>query len=137
MVSFTDGRDRKVWWMRYRDRDGERASRESTNTEDWQEAQRKLRERLQARDDNILQIRPQGRATTFSRMGGVFLGELLQAADSSGEDPRGQRACRQAPQGRCSGSRSWRDLTADDDRRLSCGSGCSSGFECRTDGGSR
>ena len=30
--------------------------RESTNTEDWQEAQRKLRERLQARDENTLEV---------------------------------------------------------------------------------
>jgi uncharacterized phage-like protein YoqJ len=34
----------------YRDRSGKRI-RESTHTEDWQEAQRQLRERLQARDD--------------------------------------------------------------------------------------
>ncbi len=33
--------------MVYRDRNGKRV-RESTNTNDWQEAQRKLRERLQA-----------------------------------------------------------------------------------------
>ena len=37
--------DSKIWWMRYRDRDGKRHL-ESTSTEDWEEAQRKLRERL-------------------------------------------------------------------------------------------
>jgi hypothetical protein len=41
--------------MVHRDRNG-RPIRESTNTEDWQEAQRKLRGRLQARDDKILDI---------------------------------------------------------------------------------
>jgi hypothetical protein len=41
--------------MVYRDRSGKRI-RESTFTEDWQEAQRKLRERLQARDDKILDV---------------------------------------------------------------------------------
>src|ERR1700693_137391 len=38
----------KFWWMDYRDREGKR-QRESTNTDDWDEAQRRLRERLQAR----------------------------------------------------------------------------------------
>ena len=48
-------KDGKVLWMVYRDRSGKRI-RESTFTEDWQEAQRKLRERLQARDDKILDV---------------------------------------------------------------------------------
>jgi hypothetical protein len=43
----------KIWWMRYRDKDGIRR-RESTLTEDWDEAQKRLRERLQARDNNML-----------------------------------------------------------------------------------
>ena len=47
--------DGKILWIRYRDREGNRV-RESTFTEDWPEAQRKLRERLQARDDKILEI---------------------------------------------------------------------------------
>ena len=45
-------KDGKVLWL-YRDRTGKRI-RESTSTEEWQEAQRKLRERLQARGDKIL-----------------------------------------------------------------------------------
>ena len=40
------------WWMRYRDRDGTRRL-ESTETIDWQEAQTRLRKRLQARDENV------------------------------------------------------------------------------------
>lgn len=46
--------DGKVLWIRYCDRNGKRC-RESTGTEDWQEANRKLRERLQARDGNLLE----------------------------------------------------------------------------------
>ena len=40
-------KDSNVWWMRYRDKSGSRRL-ESTHTEDWQEAQRQLRERLEA-----------------------------------------------------------------------------------------
>ena len=46
-------KESRVWWIRYRDRNGIRL-RESTLTEDWDEAQRRLRERLQARDNNVL-----------------------------------------------------------------------------------
>ncbi len=63
----------EVLWMDYRDRDGKR-QRESTNTEDWQEAQRTLRERLQARDDNTLPTASEGRATHGSSVGGFLLG---------------------------------------------------------------
>ena len=38
----------KIWWMRYCDKSGERHF-ESTGTEDWQEAQTILGQRLQAR----------------------------------------------------------------------------------------
>lgn len=41
--------------MVYRDRSGKRIW-ESTNTDDWQEAQKKLRERLQARYDKVLDV---------------------------------------------------------------------------------
>jgi hypothetical protein len=41
--------DSNVWWMRYRDKTGRRCL-ESTGTEDWEEAQRILRERLAQRD---------------------------------------------------------------------------------------
>jgi hypothetical protein len=46
--------DGKILWITYRDRDGKRV-RKSAFTEDWQDAQRKLRERLQARDAAGLQ----------------------------------------------------------------------------------
>ena len=45
MVSFIDGTNSNIWWMRYRDKSGCRRL-ESTHTEDWQEAQQQLRERL-------------------------------------------------------------------------------------------
>ena len=48
-------RDTNLWWMRYRDRAGI-LRKESTGVKDWQAAQRKLRDRLQARDGNVLDI---------------------------------------------------------------------------------
>src|ERR1035438_10594551 len=58
--------------MVYRDRNGRRI-RESTNTEDWQEAQRKLRDRLQARDDRILDIVRRGEQLQFADWVDFFL----------------------------------------------------------------
>ena len=37
--------DSNVWWMRYRDKTGRRRL-ESTNTTDWDEAQRQMREKI-------------------------------------------------------------------------------------------
>ena len=51
--------DSNIWWMRYRDKAGRRRL-ESTQTDDWQEAQRFLRERLQGRDDKTRQGEQQG-----------------------------------------------------------------------------
>jgi len=51
--------------MRYRDRSGRRRL-ESTQTEDWQEAQRQLRGRLQARDNNTLDVVRKGEQLLFS-----------------------------------------------------------------------
>jgi len=48
--------------------------RESAFTEDWKEAQRKLRERLQARDDRILEIVRKGEELQFSTWADFFLG---------------------------------------------------------------
>ena len=62
----------KFWWMRYRERDGTRR-RESTFTEDWREAQKRLRERLQARDGNILQIVRQGENLPFGKWTQFFM----------------------------------------------------------------
>src|SRR5262252_7193310 len=62
----------QFWWMRYRDRTGERRQ-EPTGTSDWHEAQRKLRERLQARDDNILEIVRKGEQLQFKEWADFFL----------------------------------------------------------------
>ena len=65
-------KESKVWWIRYRDRNGVRR-RESTLTEDWNEAQRRLRERLQARDDNILDTVKKGESMSFGEWADLFL----------------------------------------------------------------
>jgi hypothetical protein len=64
--------DGKILWIRCRDREGNLV-RESTFTEDWQEAQRKLRERLQARDDKLLEIVRKGEQLQFSTWVDFFL----------------------------------------------------------------
>jgi integrase len=58
--------------MRYRDRSGCRRL-ESTNTDDWQEAQRQLRERLQARDNNTLATIRKGEQLTFGEWADFFV----------------------------------------------------------------
>lgn len=65
-------KDSRIWWMRYRDRSGRRHM-ESTHTDDWQEAQRQLRERLQARDNNTLHIVRKGEQLVFNEWANFFL----------------------------------------------------------------
>ena len=63
----------KIWWMRYRDKDGNR-QRESTLTEDWEaEAQKCLRERLQAGDNNTLPALRRGQDLTFGEWADFYL----------------------------------------------------------------
>src|SRR5579863_519117 len=62
----------KIWWMRYRDKDGVR-QRESTLTEDWDEAQKRLRVRLQARDNNTLPALRRGQDFTFGDWSDFYL----------------------------------------------------------------
>src|SRR5688572_1757982 len=57
-------KESQFWWMRYRDSTGQRHE-EPTKTADWKEAQQKLRERLQARDDHVLEVVLKGERTTF------------------------------------------------------------------------
>jgi integrase len=64
--------DSKIWWMRYRDNAGRRCL-ESTNTTDWEEAQRQLRERLQSRDSNTLEFFRKGKQLTFNELADFFL----------------------------------------------------------------
>jgi integrase len=61
-----------IWWIRYRDRNGV-PRRESSLTADWQEANKRLRERLQSRDDNLLEIRRKGETLTYEQWADFFL----------------------------------------------------------------
>jgi len=63
--------------MRYWDRAGQRRE-EPTRTTDWKEAQKKLRERLQARDDNVLEIVHKGEHTTVQEWADLFLENYSQ-----------------------------------------------------------
>ena len=65
-------KDSNVWWMRYRDKTGRRRL-ESTNTTDWDEAQRQMRERLAARDNNTLDLIRKGKGMTFDEWADFFL----------------------------------------------------------------
>lgn len=71
--------------MRYRDKSGRRRL-ESTHTDDWHVAQRHLRERLQSRDNNTLEVIRKGEQMLFSTWADFFPGALFQAADSSRQD---------------------------------------------------
>jgi integrase len=62
----------KFWWICYRDRTGKR-QRESTFTENWQEAQKRLRARLEARDGNVLQVVRKGESLSFDEWADFFL----------------------------------------------------------------
>ena len=61
-----------IWWMRYRDRSG-KLILESTGCTDWHEANKKLRERLHARDTNILEIVRKGEQLLFKDWAEHFL----------------------------------------------------------------
>jgi integrase len=65
-------KDGKVLWIRYRDRSG-KYCRESAHTEEWEEANRKLRERLQARDGNLLEVIRKGEVLGFGEWVDSFL----------------------------------------------------------------
>jgi len=62
----------KILWMSYLDRAGKRI-RESNFTEDWQEANKKLRERLDARDNRVLEIVRKGEQMGFEPWVDFFL----------------------------------------------------------------
>lgn len=58
--------------MRYRDTSGARHL-ESTGTDNWDDAQRRLRERLQARDNRTLEVVRRGEQITFKEWSAVFM----------------------------------------------------------------
>ena len=104
--------DGKALWMVYRDRNGKRI-RESTFTDDWQEAQRKLRERLQARDDRTLDIVRKGEQLQFSDWVDFFLENYskppIRAEKTHEANQRSARHLKEAFRQRAVG-----DITADD-----------------------
>jgi hypothetical protein len=61
-----------IWWIRYRYRNGN-ARRESSQSADWHEAQKKLRDRLQARDDNVLEVTRKGETLAYGQWADFFL----------------------------------------------------------------
>jgi integrase len=66
-----------VWWMRYRDKRGERQF-ESTGCTDWQEANQKMRERLTARDQNVLEVVRKGEQLLFEEWADHFMQNYSQ-----------------------------------------------------------
>jgi len=116
-------KDGKVLWMVYRDRNGKRI-RESTNTNDWQEAQRKLRDRLQARDDRVLEVVRKGEQLRFGDWVDFFLENYskppIRAEKTHQANERAGGHLKDA-----FGERSIREITADEiehylRRRLQC-----------------
>jgi integrase len=105
-------KDGKALWMVYRDRNGKRI-RESTFTDDWPEAQRKLRERLQARDDRTLDIVRKGEQLQFSDWVDFFLENYskppIRAEKTHEANQRSARHLKEAFRQRAVG-----DITADD-----------------------
>ncbi len=101
----------QFWWIRYWDRAGQRRE-EPARTSDWKEAQRKLRERLQARDDNVLEIVRKGEHTSVSEWAEMFLENHSKPPLRSRKTHEShQRAIKHLTQ--VFGSRKLTDLSAD------------------------
>ncbi len=97
--------------MVYRDRSGKRI-RESTNTEDGQQAQRKLRDRLQARDDKILEVVRKGEQLQFADWVDFFLENYSKSPVRAEKTHKANRVALHLKQAFV--QRSVRDITADD-----------------------
>ena len=104
--------DGNIWWMRYRDKTGRRRL-ESTNTTDWDEAQKQMRERLAARDNNTLDVIRKGKQTTFNEWADFFLENYskppIRAEKTHEANERGCLHLKQA-----FGKRAVGDVTVDD-----------------------
>lgn len=102
----------RILWMSYLDRDGKRI-RESTLTQDWQEANKKLRERLHARDDKFLDIVRRGEQIEFGEWVDFFLENYskppLRAAKTHDVNMRATKHLKSAFR-----SRKLADLNADE-----------------------
>jgi len=66
-----------IWWMRYRDKGGQRRF-ESTGCIDWEDANKRLRERLTARDQNVLEVIRKGEQLSFREWADFFLQNYSQ-----------------------------------------------------------
>ncbi len=104
--------DSNFWWMRYRDRHGI-LRKESTGVNDWHAAQKKLRERLHARDGNILDIVRRGETLDFGQWADFFLDNYskppIRELKTHGANLRAAKHLKLA-----FGTRRLLDVTADD-----------------------
>jgi integrase len=98
--------------MRYRDNSGVRHL-ESTGTEDWDEAQRRLRERLQARDNRTLEVVRRGEQLTFRDWADWFMENYSKPPIRAPKTHEANERAMKHLQGTFG---SWRlvDVTADD-----------------------
>ena len=112
MAAFINAMTAGILWMSYRDRSGKRI-RESTFTEDWDKAQRKLRERLQARDDRILDIVRKGEHFRFADWVEFFLENYSQPPIRAHRTHEANLRC-SAHLKKTFEDRNLGDLTADD-----------------------
>ena len=71
----------KFWWMDYRDRDGNR-QRESTNTDDWDEAQKPSAREVASPRQQHFAVASQRRTAHICAMVGLLSGSVFQTADS-------------------------------------------------------
>ena len=78
-----------VWWMQYRDKTGQR-QRESTGTEDWNEAQQHPQRALGSQGQQHSSLAAQRARDHIRGMGGVVFGELFHASISRPEDARSE-----------------------------------------------
>ncbi len=65
-------KESKFWWMQYRDKSGQR-QKESTGAENWDDAQKILRERLGNRDNNTLLSLRKAREITLGEWANSYL----------------------------------------------------------------
>lgn len=104
-------KDTSIWWIRYRDRSNT-PRRESTHTGDWQEAQAKLRERLQARDDNVLDVVKKGESLSYGQWADFFLDNYSKPPVRAEKTHETNQRCAKHLKS-AFGSRLLADITAD------------------------
>ena len=80
-----DGRESAIWWMRYRDQSADSDGLNQRGASNWEDANKKLRERLNARDQNVLEVIRKGEQLFVPRngRGGFFLQNYSQNRHSA------------------------------------------------------